>query len=107
MNSINLLTTENSKNKTISELAVIILSKEWPLKLKDIHSKVLAVRKHVSLQATQKSLSKLVKEKVILKQQKKYQLNTQWLKQQTDFSLKTMQAYLTKNKEDNKTIEQN
>lgn len=86
-----------TEHKTLAELAVIILSKEWPLSLNFIHQKITkGYGKTVSLQAVHKSLAGLVKQNILLKQQRQqklYKLNPKWLEQVNDFSTQTKEAY--------------
>ncbi len=107
MTQISLLQT-NYKNKTIAELAVQILSEEWPLPLKTIKRKINKEHgKKASNQATFKALKKLVEKNILLKDDLHYELNVEWLKQLNGFSLQTTQKYLTKNKENNQLVEEN
>lgn len=97
-----------TEDSSITELAILILSQEWPLPMRTIHWKMgREYGKLVSFQATHKALKKLVQKQILTKQDLHYELNTQWLKQQTNFNLKTMQAYLAKKQENNQLVEKN
>ena len=85
---------KTAKQKTLADLAVVILGKEWPLSLNAIHQKITKEHeKAASIQATHKSLARLVKQNVLLKQQKRYRLNQKWLEQVNNFSTQAKEAY--------------
>lgn len=92
-----ILPEKTTKDKTLADLAVIILGREWPLSLNSIHQKI--TKEHgraASLQATHKSLAGLVKQNILLKQQKRqklYKLNPKWLEQIDNFNMQTKEAY--------------
>jgi len=86
-----------AKDKTVAELAIFILSHEWPLPLKSLHWKIRKEQgREVSFQATHKALSRLVEQNIIVKRKLAYQLNTEWLEQLAKFSYQTKQQYLEK-----------
>jgi hypothetical protein len=92
-----LLLVFNSKDYSISSLAVKILSKEWPLPLKTLKRKLLKEHgKSVSYQATHKAMGKLLDLGVLVKTELHYELNTEWLKQLEKFSRETRRDYETK-----------
>jgi|SRR3989338_10729386 len=83
-----------AKQKTLAELAVAILGKEWPLSLNAIHQKITKGHgKAASIQATHKSLARLVKQNVLLKNQKRYRLSRKWLEQVNNFSMRAKETY--------------
>jgi len=87
------------KDKTVGEIAVLILRREWPLPLKSLQWKVGKEHgKEVSFQATHKAFNKLVEQSILVKEGKLYRLNVEWLEQLIDFGIKTRQAYLDREK---------
>ena len=101
------ITLEKSDGATVSELAIFILSKKWPLRLQAIHAEITKT-KPVSLQATHKSLKRLVEQNILAKKERRYSLNKQWLQSIGNFSEQTKKAYEqasnTKNKENQKVM---
>ena len=87
-----------AKRGTVAELAILLLSKEWPQNLKSIHSKLRTEHgKAVSMQATHKSLARLVGQNIVVKQRRQYSLNPKWLEQINSFSAQAKKAYSTRN----------
>ena len=83
-----------AKHKTLADIAIVILGRDWPLSLKSIHQRITKEHgKTVSIQATHKSLARLVKQNVLLKQQKRYRLSPKWLEQVNNFSMQAKEAY--------------
>lgn len=68
----------NNKGNS-KELIVQILSEEWPLNLKKIHSKMKKQGKNVSYQAIHKTLKEMVANYVIKKDGREYQINMEWV----------------------------
>jgi len=92
--TIKLPQIRTAKDKTVAEIAVYVLSREWPLSLKSLQWKVNREhRKGVTFQATHKALNKLVKEGILVKKNKYYELNPKWLDQIVEFGTQTRQAY--------------
>ncbi len=82
------------KSNAVSELAIFILSKKWPLSFVEIHNAITKdYKKDVSPQATHKSLQKLVEQNVLSKKDRQYSLNQKWVGKLADFSAKTKKAY--------------
>lgn len=66
-------------NLSTKDQIVSILSEEWPLSVKDIHSRIAKEKgEHVSYQAVHKLLKQLEVEEVIKLSEKKYSLSKQW-----------------------------
>ncbi|MBN2066919.1 MAG: hypothetical protein JW744_00445 [Candidatus Diapherotrites archaeon] len=104
--TIKLPQVRTAKDKTIAETAVHVLSREWPLPLKSLHWKLRNEHgKEVSFQATHKALNKLVSQNILLKEERNYKLNIEWLEQLIRFGAQTKQAYLEKEKLETKTGE--
>ncbi|PIT89363.1 MAG: hypothetical protein COU27_00710 [Candidatus Levybacteria bacterium CG10_big_fil_rev_8_21_14_0_10_36_7] len=74
------------REQTVAEKIVSILSKSWPLTLKEIHEMVAGKSEKVSHQATHKALKGLVKNRVLSKDGFKYELSMEWLKKLNNFS---------------------
>ena len=92
--TIKLPQIRTAKDKTVAEIAVHVLSREWPLPLKSLQWKVNREHgKGVTFQATHKALKKLVKEGILVKKNKYYELNQKWLDQIVEFGTQTRQAY--------------
>lgn len=83
----------NRKNTTVSELAIYLLSENWPQNLKSLHLQISQQGKTVSMQAVHKSVSRLVEEKILQKKDKQYSLNKEWVEQINSFSSQAKQAY--------------
>ena len=80
----------------VKELIIKILSSTWPISVKEISS---ILRKgynvKVSYQAVHKAVNELLRKKILTKNsQKSYELNTDWIKEVKQFSLKLEQSYL-------------
>lgn len=74
----------------LKELVIGFLSKEWPLSAKSIYLRVRK-QKACSYQAVHKMLQELLKENVLVKQDKEYALSIDWIKR-----LKSMTDILEK-----------
>jgi len=62
------------------EIIIQILSEEWPLSSKQIHSKIRRYGKSVSYQAVHKTLKELIKNNVLKRSDsKKYKINLTWV----------------------------
>jgi hypothetical protein len=88
------LPTLNQKDKTIAEIIVVLLIEEWPLSPKGLYNRV--IRRHskvVSFQAVHKAVKKLEAEEIIIKKDKYYKLNPEWLKQITTFGNQVASDY--------------
>ncbi len=84
---LNLTIPEPGKSGRIKDLIIDILSFDWPLTLSQIHRKITKDYRHsTSYQATYKALVELISENVLLKQDKKYQININWVEKLKEFS---------------------
>lgn len=73
--------------KTVKEKIIVILSSDYPLSIKEIKSKIsLSFSQVVSYQAVHKELNQLIKESIIISQDKKYLLDLTWVKEVSLFS---------------------
>lgn len=78
---------EPGKEKRIKDMIIDILSFEWPLTLTAIYNKVSKDYAHSSTcQATYKAICELLKDGVLVKQDKFYSLNMQWVDKIKEFS---------------------
>ena len=88
------LSAKAAKRKTLADLAVAILGNEWPLSLNAIHQRITKEHgKTASIQAKHKSLARLVKQNLLLKNQKRYRLSPKWLEQVNNFSMRAKETY--------------
>ena len=70
----------NEKGKTVKAIIVQIISREWPLKTKQLHQ--LLKKEHgmsVTYQAVHKAANQLVQEGVLRKEEKGYQMDEKWI----------------------------
>ncbi|MFH1256825.1 MAG: hypothetical protein V1494_06055 [Candidatus Diapherotrites archaeon] len=80
--------------KTVADLIVLILAREWPLSLRDMHYRIN--RRHavnVSFQGIHKAARKLLREGILCKEQSLYLLDAEWLERLDKFSGETRKAY--------------
>jgi len=85
---LNLTIPEPGKSGRIKDLIINILSFDWPLTLSQIHYKITKeYHRSVSYQATYKSLTELISENVISKQDRLYQINIHWVEKLKEFSV--------------------
>jgi hypothetical protein len=95
--AIKLPQVRSGNDRTVAELAVLILSREWPLPLKSLHWRVAKEHgKEVTFQATHKALNRLVDQNILVKDERNYKLNIEWLEQLARFGAQTKQAYCEK-----------
>ena len=92
-----LMSRLNSGEKSTKDNILSILSVEWPLSARIIHNKL---RKNYgcnhSYQSIHKTLNLLLDKKVLEKNNKKYQINIEWIQNVQDISLKLKNAYIKK-----------
>ncbi len=84
--------------RNVKDLIVNSLAIEWPLTLKKLHN--LLKNKYnvsVSCQAVYKALQEMTRKNIIIKNNKEYSLNLDWIKQLKTFSKKLEEAYIEKN----------
>jgi len=76
----------------VKDAIVNVLASEWPLTLKEIYFAVVKQYSlRVSYQAVHKALKQLVEFKVLVKQERRYRLNIEWIR-----NLKMLGASLEK-----------
>ena len=78
----------------VKDAIVNVLGSEWPLSLKEIY---FAVVKEYSLgvshQAVHKALKKLAENKVLVRHERKYCLNIEWIREVKQFGASLEEAY--------------
>ena len=78
----------------VKDAIVNVLRNEWPLSLKEIYFAVIKnYSLNVSHQAVHKALKKLVENKVLVKQERRYCLNIAWIREIKQFGTSLEQAY--------------
>jgi len=92
-----LLTSANGFNggENVKDAIVSTLSSQWPLSLKEIYFAV--ARRHslsVSQQAVHKSLKQVVEARVLTKNERRYSLNIEWIREVKTFGASLEKAYL-------------
>jgi hypothetical protein len=91
---LSLTLPEPGKQKRIKDMIIDILSFEWPLTLTSIYNKVSKDYAHSSTcQATYKAICELLKDGVLVKQDKFYSLNMQWIDKIKEFSKQIEKNY--------------
>ena len=77
----------NGKPKTTKDFVITILSKEWPLSLKNIYNKIKKGYGYsASYQSVYKAVKELVEEQTLIEKDKKYILNISWIKDLQSFT---------------------
>ena len=91
---LSLTLPEPGKQKRVKDMIIDILSFEWPLTLTSIYNKVSKDYAHSSTcQATYKAICELLKDGVLVKQDKFYSLNMQWIDKIKEFSKQIEKNY--------------
>jgi predicted transcriptional regulator len=84
----------HGREKTISEIIVTLLTREWPLTMKGIHNRIeRSYAKVVSMQAVHKAIQKLLEEKIISRNKSFYRINIDWLNKIQRFSTRLKKEY--------------
>ncbi len=82
------------QNATPKDLIVTILSEEWPLSAKEIHSKLTkGYSLALTYRATHKTITQLAEQGVLKKNMKDYELNKDWISQIHAFSERLQHDY--------------
>ncbi|MAG01716.1 hypothetical protein CMI42_00085 [Candidatus Pacearchaeota archaeon] len=82
----------------VKNLILEILSSKWPLTLKKIHNIIKKnYRMKVSSQAVYKSLQDLCNKQVLVKNDREYSLNLDWIKKLKELSKSLENSYVNKN----------
>ena len=78
---------EPGKEKRIKDIVIDILIFEWPLSLSKIHKKISSnYSKSGTCQATYKAICELVQEEVLIKRERLYSINLNWVTKIKEFS---------------------
>lgn len=91
---ITLLSGNKAGERKVKETVIKILTEEWPLTLKELYFAI--IRQHalnVSYQAVHKSVKQLVEEGIIIKENKRYSINVEWIRQIQIFGKNLEEAY--------------
>ena len=92
--------------KSTKSLIIGILSKNWPLSLKEIHSSIKRLEpKKLTYQAVFKAVNELVEEKVIIKNGKEYLINKEWINEIKTFGNFLEKSYQENDKENKPKLE--
>jgi len=84
--------------KSTREQAIQVLSEEWPLTAKEVHKRLgKEFYNEISYQAVHKLLSEMQEQGLIKNENKKVELNKEWLKAQKQFFEETEAKYTGKN----------
>lgn len=87
-----------SKKGNSKDLVIEILTKEWPLSLKEIYAKCKKEFKYSgSYQSIFKAVNELLLKKVIVKKNKVYEINISWVKNLQSFTDVVETNYFSKN----------
>ncbi len=89
----------SSKTSNVKDVIVSVLANEWPLTAKEIFNQLKSrFGLSVSYQAVHKSLNELEKIKIIKKNEKKYSLHSDWIKNVKFFAEDLSEKYYENNK---------
>jgi hypothetical protein len=85
---LNLIVPEiNGNPKTTKDFVITILSKEWPLTLRNIYFKIKkAYGYSASYQSVYKAVKELLEDKALTEKDKKYSINVEWIKNLQSFT---------------------
>ena len=81
------------KGKSVKDYIISILSDDWPLSAKMIYNRIKKEGISVSYQAVHKNLKELLREGVLEKEDKRYKLGLEWIRNIKDFSGKLEGLY--------------
>ena len=88
------LPTLNTRNSTLAELVIVLLTHEWPLTTKGIYNRVNRnFANGVSFQAVHKAVKKLREQEILSKKDSYYKINVKWLEQINKFSNQVEKLY--------------
>jgi len=93
--------------KTVKEKIIVLLASEFPLTVKELKLKIKSnFNETVSYQSVHKELNHLMSDEIIRSENKKYLLNTEWIKQVGLFSDLILSNYTSQKKHSiNKLLE--
>ena len=84
----------NGKVNSVKNAVISVLTEQWPLTPKVIHTQVVQVfGLNVSYQAVHKMVKSLEQDQIILKEGTKYKLNQKWIDKAKTFSEQLSEAY--------------
>lgn len=87
------------ENNSTKNIIISILSNDWPLETKKIFTTIRKeFGKNISYQGVHKTLNELLIEKILIKQQKCFSINTDWLNKVEEFASKVKSNYQTNSK---------
>lgn len=72
--------------KTVKDAIILSLSKEWPLTARKLYNKVRKYGFSVTYQAVHKVLKKMLEDGMLLKENKEYSINPEWLEKVKTFA---------------------
>ncbi|MDD4081939.1 MAG: hypothetical protein PHD05_00995 [Sphaerochaetaceae bacterium] len=102
---INLPELDYKEKSSTRDLIIEVLSKEWPLTTKEIYFRVKNIGKtQLSYQAIHKTLTQMIKNGLVAKNHKKFQLSMDWITKVEKFSSLLRSAYNDKQKIDLKEL---
>jgi hypothetical protein len=85
--------------RTVKEKIIFLLASEFPLTVKELRMKIKHnFQESVSYQSVHKELNRLMDEEIVSCQEKKYLLNTEWIKQVGLFSDLILSSYTRQKK---------
>jgi hypothetical protein len=88
------LTLPEFGEKRVKDLIIQILSVEWPLSLSQIHRKICKdYSLSVSCQGTYKAIIELLKNEILIKKDREYQIHSRWIKRILEFANKIEDNY--------------
>lgn len=83
---------DSNRANSLKELIVTTLASEWPLSVKQIYSRI-SRNKIVSYQAVHNEMHRLLLHGFVVKEDRFFKLNKNWLFQMKSFSENVMQSY--------------
>ncbi len=87
----------DSKDVTVKDLIIVLLSEQWPLTPRKVHIQIQKrFAKSCSYQAVYKALNELMQNNVVYKREEGFSLNIKWLKNVQQFTKSTETRYFTK-----------
>jgi len=83
------------KPKNVKDAVIAVLTNEWPLSARKIYNKVRNMGLNVSYQAVHKAVCELLESGMLIKRDKSYELNIEWLDKIGEFGNKFGTIYKT------------
>ncbi|MDO8634312.1 MAG: hypothetical protein Q7K34_03400 [archaeon] len=92
-----MLSTTLPKVSSAKDAVILALGGKWPLSAKEIHGEIQkSIGNDSSYQATHKTINQLVKEKILAKSGKNYELSQEWINRLKNFSTGLSEKYSNK-----------